>query len=360
MRIDDDSEIPGRGYTTEDPELAGLIDQILSRLQPYPHLDLLREVFVTGVKLAQENCSRGDLKILRAAIKEIRYAFRVFSRYRDVPKVTVFGSARTPPQAPEFQAAAEFSRKMAQAGYMIITGAGNGIMAAGNFGAGRKRSFGLNILLPFEQTANEYIHDDEKLINFRYFFSRKLFFIKESSAIVLLPGGFGTLDECFEALTLIQTGKSHPVPVVLLDRPGGTYWTRWMEFVRSELLARGMISPEDLSLVLITHEPEGAVQEILQFYRVYHSSRFVNRRRQLVIRLKTELPEEALQELNREFADILVEGRIEPCRPFPEEEDESDTWQLPRLVLAFDQLQYGRLRQLIDAINRAVPQAPGG
>jgi uncharacterized protein (TIGR00730 family) len=324
---------------------------MLEELKPYPHLDLIREVLVTGAKLAQEGCDRGDLKILRSSIKELRYAFKVFADYRDVPKVTIFGSSRSQPDDPVFQTAVEFGRKIAEDGYKVITGAGEGIMGAGHVGAGRENSFGLNISLPFEQSANQTIAGDRKLINFRYFFTRKLFFVKESKAIVLMPGGLGTQDEGFETLTLVQTGRSEPTPIVMLDGPGGTYWKDWHQFFQKELLASGYVSPEDEALFLITDDLEEARQEILNFYHGYHSSRYVDRGRKLVVRLKHALSEESIKSLNEEFQDIVLEGSIEACDPYEEEGDEPDLLELPRLSLSFNRRNFGRLRQLIDRIN---------
>ncbi len=338
-------------YNVEDESLASLIQEFLGQLEPYENRDLLREIVVTAAKLAEQGASRGDVKILRTSIKELRYAFKVFQGYRGVPKVTVFGSARSRPEDPEYQTAMEFSRRIAEKGYMVITGAGGGIMAAGNAGAGREQSFGLNIMLPFEQVANPTIQNDSKLINFHYFFTRKLFFIKESDAVVLLPGGFGTMDEGFEALTLVQTGKDAPTPIVMLDRPGGTYWTNWREFVRANLLERGLISKEDGALFKVTDDIDEACSEIETFYRRYHSCRYVNRKQILVLRLKEPLGPDQVARLNTRFADILVDGKIEPCEPFPEEQDEPHLLQLPRLSLPFDQRHFARLRQLIDAIN---------
>lgn len=347
---------PGRSthsYDVRDEDLSSQIDRILEELEPYPNLDLIRDIFVTGVKLAKEDCDRGDLKVLRSAIKELRYAFKVFSRYRDVPKVSVFGSARSLPSDADFQAAVEFGRKMAEAGYMVITGAGGGIMAAGNLGAGREMSFGLNVSLPFEQSANETIEGDRKLIEFRYFFTRKLFFVKESQALVFLPGGFGTQDESFESLTLTQTGRDVPEPIVLLDAPGGTYWKEWYRFVESQLLKKGYISEEDRSLFLITDDVDEACDEIHRFYRRYHSSRYVERGARLVIRLKQSLSEETIESLNTEFQDIIVSGAIEQCEAFPEEGNDTRITDLPRLSLLFNRRNFGRLRELVNRINEA-------
>jgi uncharacterized protein (TIGR00730 family) len=335
-----------------EEEIDARIDELLETLKPYAHLDLLRELFVTGAKLAREDCSRGDLKIIRTSIKELRHSFRLFARYLDAPKVSIFGSARSLPGDDDFETGVRFGRRIAQLGYMVVTGAGSGIMAAGNLGAGREMSFGLNILLPFEQMANETIDNDSKLINFRYFFTRKLFFVKESHALVLLPGGFGTQDEGFETLTLIQTGKAEPKPVVMLDSPGGTYWKAWREFVITQLLKKGRISEEDQSLYYITESVEEACKEITTFYRRYHSSRYVDRKQKLVIRTKTPVDGGTLRVLNQKFGDILVAGSIERCDPFPEENDEPELMALPRLVVPFNQRNFGRLRQLIDTINR--------
>ncbi|MGH9338686.1 MAG: LOG family protein [Acidobacteriota bacterium] len=354
MRQRDESPSPQTYRYSVAGEISRSIDELLQQLAPYPHLDLLREVFVTGVKLAQENCTRGDLKIVRTSIKELRYGFKLFCAYKDVPKISMFGSARVLPEDPEFKAAAEFARRMTGHGYKIITGAGPGIMAAGHQGAGVDNSFGLNILLPFEQEANPIILGDRKLINFFYFFTRKLFFIKESDAIVLMPGGFGTQDEGFEALTLIQTGKNEPTPIVMLDRPGGTYWKSWYRFVWNELFQRGYVSLEDEKLFVITESIDEACEEIRTFYRRYHSMRYVDRRQKLVIRLKEEVSPAVIEKLNEDFQDIIAgQNRIETCQPFPEEREDLDVLDLPRIVFPFDQRHFGRLRELIDAINRA-------
>lgn len=339
-------------YNVADPCLSRLIDDFLEQLPPYDHRDLLREILVTVVKLAEQNAQRGDLKILRSAVKELRYAYKVFDRYQNIPKVTVFGSSRSRPESPTYQAARDFSRRMVELGYMVITGAGGGIMQAGNEGAGAARSFGLNIVLPFEQEANPHIEGDSKLINFRYFFTRKLFFIKESEAVVLLPGGFGTQDECFEALTLVQTGKDKPTPIVMLDSPGGGYWETWLSFIQENLLTGGRISPSDRALFKVTEDVEEACQEIVHFYRRYHSSRYVNQRKRLMIRLHSPVTEDQIARLNSDFADILVNGQIESCCAAPEEcEDEPKLEALPRLAVPFNQKNFGRLRRLIDAIN---------
>ena len=339
------------GYDVRSPAHRDLIQQLMDSLPEYRHKDLLREVLVTVVKLAEQGASRGDLKILRTAVKELRHAFRVFDRYRGVPKVSVFGSARTAPDHPDYRMAARFARNIVDQGWMVITGAGPGIMAAGNRGAGRSQSFGLNILLPFEQTANPYIDGDGKLINFKYFFTRKLFFVKETDAIVVFPGGLGTQDECFESLTLIQTGKDNPCPVLLLEEPGSSYWKNWLDFTEGQLVKGDYVSAADRSLMKISNSVSEAVNEIVGFYRCYHSLRYVHHRQKLVLRLRKPVSDPHLDRLNAEFGDIVAEGRIERCEPFPEERDEPEIEDLSRLVLAFDQRGFSRLRQLIDAVN---------
>ncbi len=311
--------------------------------------DYADQLKATADKLVRDNASRADQKLLATAARELRYCFKVFDQYRSVRKVSVFGSARTKPGHPAYQAAVEFSRLIAEAGYMVITGAAAGIMEAGHVGAGRPKSFGLNIMLPFEQGANAVISGDPKLMNLRYFFTRKLMFLKESAAVVLFPGGFGTHDEAFEALTLIQTGKSHIFPVVMVDEPGGTYWASWQEFVRAQLLDRGYISPADLSLYRVADSVPDAVAEVVRFYRVYHSMRYV--RKDLVLRLLTPLSDEKLAGLNAEFADIVAKGAIRQTAALPAEAGEPLLAELPRLVLRFDRSSHGRLRQLIDRVN---------
>ena len=312
--------------------------------------ELIDRIKESADKLAKDRTSRGDLKILSRALRELRYAFKVFSPYRSFRKVTIFGSARTLPHQPAYRQAVEFGRLMAENHWMVVTGAASGIMEAGHLGAGREHSMGLNILLPFEQSANRIIAGDAKLVHMKYFFTRKLMFVKESDAFCLLPGGFGTLDEGLEVLTLLQTGKRDMIPMVLLDEPGGNYWNAFQQFVRQALLGQGTISPEDLSLYRLTDNVEDAVEEILGFFRVYHSMRYVHNR--LVMRLH-EMPDaELLEEINEQFADILAEGRFCTSGALPEEKDEPALAHLPRLVFHFNRLNCGRLRQLIDRINR--------
>ena len=300
-------------------------------------------------KLVKDGASRGDAKLLASAIKELRHCFRVFAGYRGIRKVTVFGSARTKPEHPAYRAAADFGRRMAEGGWMVITGAAAGIMEAGHVGAGRDMSFGLNILLPFEQAANPVITGDPKLMNLRYFFTRKLAFIKESDAVVLFPGGFGTHDELFESLTLIQTGKSQVFPIVLVDEPGGTYWSRFQEFVRDDLLDRGYISASDLSLYWITDSAKAAADHVRDFYRNFHSMRYV--RGELVLRLQRAPDEGELDRLSAEFGDIAGSAGLRTGPALNEEANEPLLMGLPRLIFAFNRHDHGRLRQLIDRLN---------
>lgn len=313
-------------------------------------LDMLRR---TVQRLEKDGTTRGDLKILSRSLRELRYAFKVFQPYRRRRKVTVFGSARTKADHPAYQQAVEFSRAMAKHHWMVITGAGGGIMEAGHVGAGRELSMGLNIMLPFEQSANPVIDGDPKLVTMKFFFTRKLMFVKECSAVVSLPGGFGTLDETAEVLTLLQTGKQTMLPVVLLDQPGGDFWQHFGEFIDKTLLHDGMISPEDRSLYTITDSVEAAVEETLKFYRVYHSLRYVGDT--LVLRICQALSDEDLAGLNDCFSDILVEGRIEQVAALPEEANEPELSKLPRIKLRFNRKHLGRLRQMIDVINETCP-----
>jgi uncharacterized protein (TIGR00730 family) len=330
-----------------------LLAELLPRLQGEEGLaveeQFVREMVETCLKLLRDGTRVGDVKLLNAALRELRYAFSVFAPYRGVRKLSVFGSARTRPDAPAARSARELARRITAEGYMVITGAGGGIMHACQEGAGRERSFGVNIRLPFEQEPNEVIVRDPKLVTFRYFFTRKLVFIKESDAACLFPGGFGTHDEAYECLTLVQTGKTKPMPIVFLDAPRGTYWKTWKQYVEHHLLRPGLISEEDMSLFKVTHSIDEAVEEITGFHRVYHSSRNVGR--QLVIRLTRPVPRALVAALSREFADLL-EGEIVATAALPEEADEPELADLPRLVLAFDRTRFGRLRQLIDRLNR--------
>jgi uncharacterized protein (TIGR00730 family) len=315
-----------------------------------PHSTLVDEIKATADKLAADGATRGDLKILSRVLRELRYAFKVFTPYRRQFKVTVFGSARTSREHPAYKQSVEFGRRMAAAHWMVVTGAGPGIMEGAHVGAGKEMSMGVNILLPFEQESNAVISQDQKLVHLKYFFTRKLLFVKEVHAVALFPGGFGTQDEGFETLTLVQTGKRDPMPIVLIDEPGGTYWKAWQQFVIAELLKRELISQEDLALYKVTDDVGAAVDEIIGFYSGYNSMRYI--RDQLVIRLNHEPSDELVERLNTEFADILESGRIAKATVHRLETDDEHLRHLPRLVMHFNRRNYGRLRQMIDVLNR--------
>jgi uncharacterized protein (TIGR00730 family) len=337
--------------TRLSPEMEEFLDEYTRDLAE-PDAKLAREIVATSVKLAREQVSRLDRKIVNASLKEMRYAFRVFAPYKGIRKVSIFGSARTAKGDPAYGAARDFSRAMADRGWMVITGAGPGIMEAGHEGAGGELSFGANIRLPFEAQPNPVIANDSKLINFKYFFTRKLTFIKEADAFVLLPGGFGTMDEAFELLTLVQTGKTDLKPIVLLDAPGGTYWSNWDRYIREELLTPGYVSPDDLVLYRQTDDIDIVVTEIEDFFRVYHSQRVVGNR--VFLRLNVKPADEVLESLSAEFSDVLS-GPISKVSASRSEIRDNDVPHLPRIALRFDRQHVGRLRQLIDRLNEMVP-----
>lgn len=320
--------------------------------------DLVAGLLMTSLKIGRDNTGMGDLKMLHRALREMRYANKIFEPWRHVRKVSVFGSARTRPEMPEYEAATTFSRLMVREKFMVITGAGDGIMGAAQHGAGREHSFGLNIKLPWEQHANDVIVGDAKLVTFNYFFTRKLSFVKEADAFAMFPGGFGTLDELFEAITLIQTGKAGILPVVLIDVPGENYWSTFLTFIREHLLARGLIAADDLHLLHRTENIEDAVHHITSFYKTFHSYRIV--RDKMVFRIKYRLTTGAMEKLNDEFADLIKEGRIEQTASQPEEANEEGILHLPRLIGNFRRREFGRLRQFIDRINTSelVPAKP--
>ena len=311
--------------------------------------DEVADILENALKLLTDVKNTGDVRVIRTALRELRYSFRLFAPYAHVRKVTIFGSARTKPGKLEYQQAVEFGRKIAKAGFMVITGAGPGIMQAGHEGAGPEKSFGVNIRLPWEQSANPVIAEDRKLITFKYFFTRKLIFIRHSDAIALFPGGFGTLDEGYEAITLMQTGKSQLMPLVLMDKPGGTYWKTWDKNIREHLLRDRLISPDDLHLYQITDNADEAVKIISRFYRNFDSTRFV--REQFVVRMKHPPSATALAALNEDFGDINLGGKIEIVQPSPEEVEDGDRLELARIAFNFNRRDYGRLRQMIDALN---------
>jgi uncharacterized protein (TIGR00730 family) len=335
-----------------DPGEQDLVDELLDSVGATGRRDLYRSIMGTVLHLAEEHTDALDLKLARAAMAEMAEAFRVFRPFRVEQKVTFFGSARTLPDDPLYLQARRLAERMATHGWMVVTGAGPGIMAAAMEGAGRERSLGVNIRLPHEQGANEFIAQDPKLVEMRYFFTRKLMLIKESDGYAVLPGGFGTLDEAFELLTLLQTGKAQPAPLVLLDVPGGTYWKGWQSFVDGEVTSRALVSPEDHALYTITSDVDVAATELLGFYRNYHSCRWVGDL--LVIRLRQASTRPQLRELTTAFADIITGGAIRPTKPLGPERSSRDQLELPRVALRFDRMHYGRLRQLIDALNALV------
>jgi uncharacterized protein (TIGR00730 family) len=340
---------PTRRQWTVDPPFDARVHELVREWGPEKSPELIEEMIVTALKIARDRMSVADLKLINRSIKEMRNTAKLFAPFQNLRKVAVFGSARVSADSPEFKVAEDFGREMVAHKFMVITGGGEGIMGAAQRGAGRKHSFGINIRLPFEQRANEIIGGDPKLINLNYFFTRKLTFVKEAHAFALFPGGFGTLDETFEALTLMQTGKARIIPVVLLDRPRGNYWDTWMKFLRNRLLCSAFISPEDFSFFKVMHSVRDAVEEILQFYKMYHSMRWVRER--LVIRLKQALSKRAISDLNEKFADVLHKGEIIQGAALREEKNEAEIWNLPRLILTPYRDRFGRLRQLIDAIN---------
>jgi uncharacterized protein (TIGR00730 family) len=344
-----------RRYKLGEPELDALVEELLERVQRkngrHEGAEHVRQLIVTALRLLAEERDLGDLKLVASALKELRHAFRVFKPFADRHKVSVFGSARTPRDAPTWRQAYRFGARMTDQGWMTITGAGDGIMGAAQEGAGREHSFGVNIRLPFEQQPNSVIHGDPKLINFRYFFTRKVMFVKESHAVALFPGGFGTHDEGFEALTLVQTGKAQLMPIVFIDAPGGTYWKEWLAWVEAGLLGSALIDDADMHLFRVTDDVDAAVAEIVGFYANYHSSRYVGDR--LVIRLRHAPDAATLARWNAEFADVLTEGPMELSGALSEEGGEYP--ELPRLIVDYDRRRTGRLRLLVDRLNELAP-----
>ena len=332
-----------------DPKLSRLITELIQAKGGGHNEAGVADIIENALKMLGDVQDTGDVRVIQTAVRELRYAFRIFAPYAGKRKVSIFGSARTGPAKPEYQQAAEFGKKISAAGFMVITGAGPGIMQAGHEGAGPENSFGVNIRLPWEQSANPVIAEDKKLITFKYFFTRKLIFIRHSDAIVLFPGGFGTMDEGYEAITLMQTGKSQLMPLVLMDKPGGTYWKTWDKNIREHLLRDKLISPDDLNLYQITDSADEAVKIISRFYRNFNSTRFV--KDQFIIRLKNAPSPSALAALNEDFADLVVAGKIEIVRPTADEIADHDRLDLVRLGFNFNRKDYGRVRQLIDALN---------
>jgi uncharacterized protein (TIGR00730 family) len=347
-----------RRYQLQNEAANRLILELLEAARmPAERRGYFHHLLTTVLKLHEDGASSGDLKVTNTAVKELRYAYKVFAPYRNVRKVTVFGSARTPPDTPAAGAARSFGQRMVEAGWMVVTGAGAGIMGAAQEGAGGEQSFGLNIRLPFEQEANPWIAADPKLITFKYFFTRKLFLVKEASAVALFPGGFGTMDETFEALTLMQTGKSTIVPLVFLEVGAVPYWRPLDDLLRRVFVAQGLIAPEDIGFYRIVDSVEDAVQEITGFYRVFHSARIVGD--VLVFRLTRPLAAADIAEIERQFEDVLKGPVDQAPGPVPRELNEFP--ELPRLILPFNRTSYSRLRRLIDFVNTTdAPESPPG
>ena len=338
-------------FNAWDPKILKHVDALIDLVKPpkqgEDNRDLVRQMIVTALQAQYSQLERSDFKIMARSTREFRYGFNIFKDYRHRLKVTIFGSARTHATHPEYKQALLFARKMSRYGFMAITGAGPGIMQAGNEGAGVGNSFGINIRLPFEQEANTFISKDPRFIDCRFFFTRKLMFLKETNAVAFFPGGFGTHDEAYETLTLVQTGKCDMIPMVFVDAPGGRYWKDWKEYVTRHLLKTRKISHEDMNLFKVTDSVDQAVAEILRFYNNYHSMRFV--KDQLVIRLQKPATQELLRDLNRDFSDICVKGSYKASSALPEENDHAD---LPRIIFPFDRLHFGRLRMLVDRLNK--------
>ncbi|NQT33159.1 MAG: TIGR00730 family Rossman fold protein [Candidatus Omnitrophica bacterium] len=337
-------------YETGDKVADGLIGELAKEFGSTGTESLLREILTTAIKLGKESGDVADLKLVNSVLKELRYSFKIFSPYRDVKKVTIFGSARSKEKSSEYEMAEEFARKLTEKNYMVVTGGGPGVMEAGNKGAKKGKEFGLNIRLPYEQMPNPYIDEKDKIINFKYFFTRKLIFVKETDAIALFPGGFGTHDEGFEMLTLVQTGRSRPRPIVLVEPEGSTYWHLWKRFVKDKLLKGGFIDKEDLNLFCVVKSADEAIKYIEDFYRVYHSIRYISG--VTVIRLKRKISEKTLKFINRKFKDIITKGEIEFSPPLKKETKEGEYLHLPRLVMNFNMRAYGRLYEMIGVINR--------
>jgi uncharacterized protein (TIGR00730 family) len=337
-------------FTRTNDSVDEAIDRLMETAGDIHRPEIVREMIIAALKAGQEDDERADLKLMNSTLKEMRFTAKIFGPYRRVRKVTVFGSARTRPDEPVYDMARRFGRQLAEAGYMAITGGGGGIMHAVNEGAGPEHSFGVNIRLPFEQKPNPVLEGNPRLITYKYFFNRKVAFLKEAHAVALFPGGFGTLDEAMETLTLVQTGKRDPLPLVLVDEPGGTYWSRWIKFFREELLSQGYIDESDFSFFERVDSVEDAVAVINRFYRRYHSMRYVNG--QLVLRLTSPLGPEQVHGLRERFQGILVHDKeIRLSGPLPEEADDKELADLPRLVVDFNRRDFGRLRNLIDAVN---------
>ncbi|HEX9020581.1 MAG TPA: TIGR00730 family Rossman fold protein [Nitrospirota bacterium] len=337
-------------FTGANGAVDEIIGQLLKTAEGIRRPEYIREMIIAALKAGQEDDESADLKLMNTTLKEMRFTSKIFGPYRNVRKVTVFGSARTKPDEPVYALAREFGRRLAESGYMVITGGGAGIMQAVNEGAGPEHSFGVNIRLPFEQRPNPVLEGNPRLITYKYFFNRKVAFLKEADAVALFPGGFGTLDEAMETLTLVQTGKRNPMPLVLVDEPEGSYWSKLIRFFEDELLAHGYISAPDFSLFERVDSVDAAVGRINRFYSRYHSLRYIDG--QLALRLTSPLSQQQVRKLKDQFQDILLpQGDIMLSKALPAETDEPEIARLPRLVADFDRKDFGRLRSMIDAIN---------
>ncbi len=343
-------EKPIKEYETGTAKIDKKIDSLIECMGGGTTNDLAREIITSAVKMGLESHDSYDLQLVNAALKEMRYGSKVFSAYRDRRKVLIFGSARSKSSSPEYRMAKSFAAKMCKKGFMVVTGGGPGVMEAGNRGAPEGMDFALNIRLPFEQKPNPYVSIDNKLINFKYFFTRKLFFVKESDATTVFPGGFGTLDECFEVLTLVQTGKAKPRPIVLMEPQGSTFWKDCLKFIKKQLSDGGYISPEDGHLYTVASTADEGVKYIETFYRVYHSLRFDEK--WTIIRLNKDISDITLQMLNKKFKDIIVGGVIERAQPTEHEIQNAEFPELPRIRFNFNRRNYGRLYELIHVLNQ--------
>ena len=334
-------------YSIGKPDIDRQIESLAKEFSHPGDTEYVRQILTTAIKLYFDGTNEADLRLINISLKEMRHAFRIFAPYRDTRKVVLWGSARARVRSPEYRMALEFSRKMAERGFMVITGGGGGVMEAGNRGAGRK-SFGINIQLPMEQEPNPYLSGKKKM-NFHYFFTRKLIFVKESDATVLFPGGYGTNDEAFEILTLAQTGKSAPRPIILAEPKGSTYWSGWLKFLKCEMVKTGFISKDDLGLFSVACSADAAIEQVMNFYRTYHSIRYVGPL--TIMRLNRPISDSQIAKLNKEFSEILVKGDIKASPPRPEEVEDRDCLELPRLSMQFDKHNFGKLHRMIARIN---------
>ena len=345
----DPSGAPGDG----DEQAYATLDRAMEALPTERQRRLAREMGTALADLFHGGPTVGDLKITRSTLTEMGEAFEMFAPFRDVPKVSIFGSARTQTDDPLYDQARRVAADLADDGWMVVTGAGPGIMHAAMEGAGRERSIGVSIRLPFEQGANAIIAGDAKYVSMKYFFTRKLMLVKESRGFVCLPGGFGTLDETFELLTLTQTGKGAPVPIVLLDTPGDQYWETVHDFIEGQLVKRGLVAAADTKLYLVTDDHRRAADEIRRFYANYQSLRYVGD--MMVMRLRHEATDEHLEVLNSRFGHLCKTGSIVRASAFEPEVRDRDHVDLPRIALTFARHGYGELRSLIDTLNGFVP-----